>query len=111
MSRFRAAMLSIATFCSASLGAQTPDTAMLLGTVTDPSHAVVTGAHVTVTNETTGLKRAVDSDSSGRFTLAGLPGAGAYTVSITKDGFATAQTTHVQLAPGSSATIALRLKV
>ena len=111
MSRFRATMFSIVTFCSASVAAQTPDTAMLLGSVTDPSHAAISGAHVTVTNETTGLTRAVDSDSTGRFTLAGLPGAGSYTVSIAKSGFATAQTTQVQLAPGSSATVALTLNV
>jgi hypothetical protein len=84
---------------------------MLLGTVADPSHAAVAGAHVTVTKETTGLTRSVDSDSTGRFTLGGLPGAGAYTVTITKDGFATAQTAHVQLTPGSSAMVALTLKV
>jgi Carboxypeptidase regulatory-like domain/TonB dependent receptor-like, beta-barrel len=111
MSRFRAAMFSIATFWSASLAAQTPDTAMLLGTVADPSHAAITGAHITVTNETTGLTRAVNSDSAGRFTLAGLPGSGAYTVSITKDGFAAVQASHVQLAPGSSAMVALTLNV
>ena len=111
MSRFRTAMFSIATLCSASLAAQTPDMAKLLGTVTDRSHAAVAGAHITVTSEITGLRRAVDSDSSGRFTLSGLPGAGGYTVSITKDGFAATQTTHIQLAPGSSAMVALTLKV
>jgi hypothetical protein len=91
--------------------AQTPDTATLQGTVADPSHAAVTGAHVTVTNETTGLTRGVDSDSTGRFTLAGLPGAGTYAVSITKDGFAAAQLRHVQLTPGSSTIVAPTLKV
>ena len=111
MSRFRAAVLSVATLCSASLRAQTPDTATLQGTIIDPSHAVVSGAHITATNESTGLTRAVDSDSTGRFTLAGLPVAGAYTVSITKDGFAAAQTTQVQLAPGSTAIITPTLKV
>jgi hypothetical protein len=70
-------MFSIATFWSASLAAQPPDTATLLGTVADPSHAAITGAHITVTSETTDLTRAVDSDSAGRFKLAGLPGAGA----------------------------------
>jgi hypothetical protein len=30
-----------------------PDTVLLVGTVTDSSHAVVIGAHITVTNETT----------------------------------------------------------
>lgn len=111
MSRFRVAVLSISTLCSVSLVAQTPDTATLQGTVADPSHAAVTGAHVTVTNETTGLTRGVDSDSTGRFTLAGLPGAGTYAVSITKDGFAAAQLRHVQLTPGSSTIVAPTLKV
>jgi hypothetical protein len=82
-----------------------------MGTVAGPSHAAVSGAHITVTNETTGLTRAVDSDSTGRFTLAGLPGGGAYTVSIIRDGFAAAQATHLQLAPGSSAIVALTLNV
>jgi outer membrane receptor protein involved in Fe transport len=62
-------------------------------------------------NETTGLTRAADSDSAGRFTIAGLPVSGTYTVSIRKDGFAAAQSPHVQLAPGSSAAVALTLKV
>jgi hypothetical protein len=47
MSRFREAMFSIATVCSASVAAQTPDTAMLLGSVTDPSHAAISGARIT----------------------------------------------------------------
>jgi Carboxypeptidase regulatory-like domain len=111
MSRFRATVLSIAVFCSASLVAQTPDTATVQGIITDPSHSVVSGAHITVTNETTGLTHAVDSDSTGRFSLAGLPVAGDYTVNIIKDGFAAAQTTHVQLRPGSRANVALALKV
>jgi len=111
MSWIRAAMIASAMSCTISLAGQTPDTATLTGIVTDPSHAVVTGAHVIVTNETTGLTRAVDSDPQGRFTLAGLPGTGAYTVSVTKDGFATAQTAHVQLAPGSGGIIVLTLSV
>ena len=111
MSRLCAVVLSIASLSFASLVAQTPDTATLQGAITDPSRAVVSGARVTVTNESTGLTRAVDSDSKGRFILAGLPVAGAYTVSITKDGFAAAQTEHVQLAPGSTAIITPTLKV
>jgi hypothetical protein len=97
-------MFSIATFWSASPAAQTPDTAVLLGTVADPSYPAITSAHITVTNETTGLTRAVDSDS------AGPSRSRAYTVSITKDGFAAVQTSHVQHAPGSKAMVALNLK-
>jgi hypothetical protein len=111
MSRLHAAVLSIAAMCSASLAAQTPDTATLQGTVADPSHATISGAHITVINENTGLTRTAESDSAGRFTLAGLPGAGAYTMSIAKDGFAAAQTTHVRLSSGSSTIVALTLKI
>src|ERR1700754_3653540 len=108
---FRATVLSTTVLCSTALVAQTPDTATVQGIVTDSSHAVISGAHITVTNETTGLMRAVDSDPAGRFYLAGLPVAGAYTVSTSKDGFAAAQTTHVELRPGSRANVALVLKV
>jgi Carboxypeptidase regulatory-like domain len=69
---FRAAVSLIGVLCSAALVAQTPDTATLQGTVADPSHAAVTGAQVTVSNEDTGLIRSVDSDSTGRFTVAFL---------------------------------------
>jgi hypothetical protein len=110
MFRLGATWLWIATLCSASLAAQTPDPTALQGTVADPSHAAVS-AHITVTNETTGLTRAVDSDSAGRFTVGGLPVSGAYTVRITKQGFAAAQSSHVQLTPGSSAAVALTLKI
>jgi Carboxypeptidase regulatory-like domain/TonB dependent receptor len=108
---FRAAVSLIGVLCSAALVAQTPDTATLQGTVADPSHAAVTGAQVTVSNEDTGLIRSVDSDSTGRFTVAGLPGAGAYTVSVSKDGFAAAKLSHLELTAGSSAIVALTLKV
>jgi hypothetical protein len=111
MYRLRVTVLSIAALCFASLAAQTPDTATLQGTVADTSHATISGAHVTITNENTGLTRTAESDSAGRFTLAGLPGAGAYTMNITKDGFAAAQTTHVRLNPGASTILALTLKV
>src|SRR5580698_10126938 len=110
MSLFRAAALSIIIFCSVFTAAQTPDTSTLQGTVADPSHAAITRAHISAMNETTGLAHVVDSDSMGRFTLAGLPVSGAYTISVTKDGFATAQTTHVELRPGSSAIVSLTLK-
>jgi Carboxypeptidase regulatory-like domain/TonB dependent receptor len=111
MSLFRAAALSIITFCTVFATAQTPDTSALQGTVADPSHAAIAGAHISAVNETTGFTRVVDSDSTGRFTLAALPVSGAYTISVTKDGFATAQTTHIELRPGSSAIVSLTLKI
>ena len=111
MSRFKAFVYFFAFICSTALMAQTPDTATLQGAVSDPSGAAVAGAHITVTNESTGLVRTVDSNASGKYTVAGLPSAGAYTISVSKDGFAAVQTAHVEFVGGSSAAVTFHLKV
>ena len=64
-----------------SLAAQTPDTATIHGQVVDQSHAVVSGVQITVSNTLTGLERKVQTDSSGKFSLEGLPIAGSYPAS------------------------------
>ncbi len=84
---------------------------MLRGVVAVPEHGTVSGARVTATNDLTGLVRTVDSGANGRFTIAGLPIAGTYTIAVVAHGFATARTTHVQLAGGSSAVVDFNLKV
>ena len=48
------------------------------------------GAHITVHNDLTGETRAVDSTAAGRFSVAGLPVTGEYSVSATHAGFAEA---------------------
>jgi hypothetical protein len=89
---------------------QTPDTATMLGTIEDPTHAVVAGAHVHVTNSATGLDRSITSGLDGSFTIAGLPIAGEYEVVAEKQGFAPT-TSHVTLAGGSTAVIKLELSI
>jgi hypothetical protein len=111
MSRLFAVVFLLLTVCTASSPAQTPDTASLRGTVTDPAQATVSGAHVTATNDLTGLVRTASSDASGHFALAGLPVAGTYTITVAAPGFATAQTANLQLAGGSSAVVDFDLKV
>jgi Carboxypeptidase regulatory-like domain/TonB dependent receptor len=91
--------------------AQTPDTARLQGTVADSSHAAIAAAHIVVTNEANSLTKNADSDATGHFVIAGLPIAGAYSVSVSKDGFAAAKVEGLQFTGGSSANIALTLKV
>jgi Carboxypeptidase regulatory-like domain/TonB dependent receptor len=90
---------------------QTPDTVTLEGTVTGPTGAPASSAHITVTNDLTQLVRTAESDSSGHFTLSGLPTAGSYSVVVTREGFAPAQTAGVQLRAGSTALISFRLQV
>src|SRR6187551_1090239 len=61
-------------------------TGTILGTVTDPSGAVVAGAKVTILNEGTGLTRTATSDVSGEYTAPSLP-TGRYTVMSEMAGF------------------------
>jgi hypothetical protein len=58
----------------------------LVGTITDPSGAVVPQAAIGVTNTTTGLTRETVSDESGRFSLLNVP-AGVYDLRVTGTGF------------------------
>src|SRR5882757_226214 len=76
-----------------SLSAQT-FRGTILGTVTDPSGAVVAGAKVTVKNVGTGLERTTDTSADGSYALPELP-IGTYTVTITQAGFQTSVTTRV----------------
>jgi hypothetical protein len=98
-------------FAGASLAAQTPDTATIRGTVVDATQAPIGGARIAVHNDLTGETRIVDSSATGRFSLAGLPVTGEYSVSATRSGFAEADEHHVTLAAGSSALLHLTLRV
>jgi len=66
----------------------------ILGTVTDPSGAVVAGAKVTVKNAGTGLERATESSGDGSYSLPELP-IGTYTVTVSQTGFQTFVATGV----------------
>jgi Carboxypeptidase regulatory-like domain/TonB dependent receptor len=111
MYRLYACFFLAASICTALLVAQTPDTVTLQGMVTDPVDAAVSGAHVTVSNNLTGFVRTANSDGSGHFTVAGLPIAGTYSITVNAAGFAAAQAIGVRLAGGSSAIIDFNLKV
>ena len=60
----------------------------ILGTVTDPSGAVVAGAKVTVKNTGTGLERTTDTSGDGSYSIPELP-IGTYNVTVTQSGFQT----------------------
>src|ERR1043166_758454 len=66
----------------------------ILGTVTDPSGAVVSGAKVMVKNTGTGLERATETSGDGSYSLPELP-IGTYNVTITQSGFQTFRATGV----------------
>src|SRR5262249_5223799 len=76
-----------------SLAAQT-FRGTILGTVTDPSGAVVAGAKVSVKNVNTGMERTTQTSADGSYSVPELP-IGTYTVTVKQSGFQTAITNNV----------------
>ena len=71
--------------------------AEIVGTVTDPSGAVVPGADVELRSVASGKIRPATTDASGRFTFSGLP-KGDYVIEVTQQGFkAAAQTLTLEV--------------
>src|SRR4030081_297429 len=68
----------------------------VLGTVTDPSGAVVAGATVKVRNVATGLERTTAPSADGSYAVSELP-IGTYSVTASLTGFQTAVTTDVEV--------------
>ena len=66
----------------------------ILGTVTDSTGALITGAKVSAKNNDTGLERTTETSSDGSYALPELP-IGTYTVTVTESGFRTFIATSV----------------
>jgi hypothetical protein len=86
------------------------DRAGLNGTVTDPSGRVLPQTHVTVVQNSTGLRRETTSSSSGTFDIPELP-VGVYTVEFTRDGFKGLTFVDVVQAVGRTRTLNATLQV
>jgi hypothetical protein len=71
--------------CLAPLGAQTT-AGSIVGTVTDPSGAIVAGAAITITNMGTNIAVKTTSDSSGEYVVTPLE-VGKYSVAVEATGF------------------------
>jgi Carboxypeptidase regulatory-like domain/TonB-dependent Receptor Plug Domain len=82
-------------FSTALLVAQT-FRGTILGTVTDPSGAVVAGATVKIRNVGTGLERTTTTSADGSYAVPELP-IGAYSVTVSLTGFRTAVTNNVEV--------------
>lgn len=80
-------ILGFVVLVAATLAAQT-FRGTILGTVTDATGAVVSGAKVTVRNTATGLERTTQASGDGSYSIPELP-IGTYNVTITQAGFQT----------------------
>lgn len=94
-----------------SLLSQTPDTATLRGRVTDSSHAAVSGSRITAVNQLTGVHREAQTDSSGGFSFGGLPVAGAYDITASKQGFGDSVIAGTVFAGATTADVTIQLSV
>ena len=107
MSRSHAAILLL--FVSVLSLAQTPDTAILRGRVVDQSQAPLAGVRIEVVNTLSGLQRTAITGAAGDFSIAGLPVAGTYRITASKENFVQFHSEGITLAGGSAAVFNLQL--
>jgi hypothetical protein len=81
----------------------------ILGTVTDPQGAVVSGAKVTVHNVNTGLERTTQTSADGSYAVPELP-IGTYTVAVNQSGFQTSSVTNIAVDVAAEKRVDVALK-
>ena len=112
--RFLAQVLTFAillVLTSLTSVAQSPNTASIVVVAQDQNGALVRDAKVSVVNDATGALREAVTGSDGSATVAALSLTGTYTVSVSKDGFATEQRKDITLRSGETAKITVALAV
>jgi Carboxypeptidase regulatory-like domain/TonB-dependent Receptor Plug Domain/TonB dependent receptor len=100
--------LACVLLLAGSLAAQT-FRGTILGTVTDPSGAVISGANVTIHNVNTGQDRNTVTSGDGSYAVTELP-IGTYDVTITQNGFQTSTTKTVAVDVASERRVDAALK-
>ncbi|HZT28327.1 MAG TPA: TonB-dependent receptor [Bryobacteraceae bacterium] len=83
---YRNGFVVVCLFCAAGVSFAQP-AATILGRVEDSTGAVVAGAKVVVRNTDTGLERTTTTSGTGDYELPLLPITGAYSLSVSKEGF------------------------
>ena len=85
--------------------------AIVHGTVTDASGAVVPNATVTALNTSTGIKTTVTSDNQGYYTLPQLQIGGPYTITVDASGFQEFQSSGLMLHLNDNREVSARLQI
>ncbi|MBL0155593.1 MAG: carboxypeptidase regulatory-like domain-containing protein [Bryobacterales bacterium] len=100
---------ALAALCSLPASAQVLY-GSIVGTVEDPTGAIVPGASITLTNPATGASRESKADDQGRYTVPNVQ-AGSYSVKVTKPGFRTLTRTGVEITINTVTRVDARLEV
>ncbi len=90
--------------------AQTSATGQIVGTVSDPTKAVISTAHITAKNAETGFARETKANAAGEYTLPLMP-PGVYVVSVTAEGFKTKVNMNVTVQVATTATVNIALEI
>jgi len=106
--RLRMILAAFVVLLTTALVAQT-FRGTILGTVTDASGAVVSGASVKVHNVNTGQDRTTQTSADGSYTVSELQ-IGSYDVSVSQSGFQTSVTSSVAVDVGSERRVDFALK-
>src|SRR5689334_3752775 len=106
-----AVFLCVFVLGSGNLRAQiVGSSATISGSVIDPDGKIVPAAVVSISNDTTGETRTVQTDAVGRFSLPALP-VGIYTLEVTAPGFAKARSANLQLTANGLENISISLNI
>ena len=93
-----------------STKAQSTTAGAIVGTVRDPSGAVIPGASVTTTNVATNARASATADANGRYVIDNLH-PGGYAVEVNASGFGTYTQNNVTVEVGLSTTVDANLQV
>ncbi|HEX6803058.1 MAG TPA: TonB-dependent receptor [Terriglobales bacterium] len=114
MKRFLFALVSllfaVVVFSGQSLYAQFADRIVITGVVTDASGAAIPDAKVTITDEKTGVKTAVGTNSAGNYSTPPLI-LGTYRVDVEKEGFKVYSQTGITATGGTNVRVDAKLDV
>lgn len=86
------------------------DNQQIIGSVTDPSGAAVPNAEITVTNEATGISRAVKSNEDGNYVVLNIP-VGMYTITTSVTGFKKSVIAGVRVEVGGKPSVPVTLEI
>jgi len=102
--------VSVLALCSAlPMWGQATNTGTIVGTITDPSGAIVQGAKVAITDPATGDTRTTNTNDSGHYVFVDVAPA-QYNLSVGKQGFSTTKTS-AEVKVGLTTTVNLSLQV
>ena len=92
---FSSSVIALAGLLSLSTGLYGQEKATIVGTVTDPTGAVMPGVKVTITNTATKVARTLETNSAGNYSAPELP-IGDYSVRAEYQGFKTYERTGIE---------------